>query len=427
MTGLASLGLFLAVAQAAQQPLTLADALKLGEQSSFGLKIADSQVEKARQKANESIGALGPKLNLEASYTRFDKGFNSFGSGASPIDSKDAKLVLSMPIDLFGRTGRAVRSGARLSIAVAEANRAAALRDLHQAIKKAFFGVLQARAVVTVSTDAKERAAQRLKNAQAELAAGSRARVDVIRFETAVAQAESDLVTAQSNFSLAKNLLNNALGRAIETPIEVAEQPIWKPTDQSEEELAKIASENRPELTALRLASELQSSVRQVEERGLAPSLNLGANHTRSFGPLGQGSRPSSTTGVISLSMPIWDSGITRARIKAARADEELAKQQLEQASLGVSLEVRQALVNLKSAGVRVTVAEQQEKLADESYRLTVIKFEAGEGIPLEVADAATQLTQARTQLVNARYDYLRAVADLERAIGKDLMPEGSR
>jgi outer membrane protein TolC len=55
------------------------------------------------------------------------------------------------------------------------------------------------------------------------------------------------------------------------------------------------------------------------------------------------------------------------------------------------------------------------------------VKYEAGEGIPLEVADAATQLTQAKTLLVNAQYDYLRAIADLEHAIGKPLLPEEPR
>jgi len=249
--------------------------------------------------------------------------------------------------------------------------------------------------------------------------------VDVIRLETQVAQSEADLIAAQNASALTVSALNNALGRPINTPTELKAQALWQPTSQTEEAFFDLAKENRPDLRALRLQNEVLGFVRLAEERGNLPSLNFSAAHARSFG---SGSANTSTTsGTLALSIPIWDSGITRARVRAARQDEEAVKLQLEQATLGVSLEVRQALVSLKNADARLKVAEHQVALADETYRLTTIKFDAGEGIPLEVADASTQLTLARTQLVNARYDYLRAIADLERAVGRDLTPEGSR
>jgi outer membrane protein TolC len=411
-------------------PLSLTDALRIAEENAFALKISATQIEKARQQAAQARGQLGPRLSAEGTYTRFDKALTANFGGASittrPIDNKDAKLNFSMPLDIAGVTGKAVRA-AQLNIAVQEANLEAARNDLHQNVKRAFFGVLQSQAAITVSEEALARAKDRLKNVQAEMAAGTRAKVDVIRIETTVAQAEADLVVAQNQLKLAKSSLNNVLGRAIEAPVEVGDHPFWQPTPLNEEDLFRTAKESRPELRAVALQQEVLAFVRLAEERGGVPSLNFSAVHSRTFGSTGFGSSTASTTGVVALSIPIWDSGITRARVKAARQDEEQVKLQGEQLTLAISLQVRQAYANLMNAAARRTLAEQQVKLAEETYRLTTVKFEAGEGIPLEVADAGTQLTQAKTLLVNAQYDYLRAVADLEHAIGKELQPEGTR
>lgn len=411
-------------------PLSLEDALKVAEENAISLKISASQIEKARQQAAQARGQLGPKITAEGTYTRFDKALTAnFGSSSittRPIDSKDAKLNFTMPLDLAGVTGRAIRA-AELSIAVQEANRRTALNDLHQNVKRAFFTVLQAQAGIKVNEEAVARAKDRLDNVKKELAAGARAKVDVIRLETALAQSEADLIVSQNQLKLAKSALNNVLGRSIETPVEVAQHAFWEPTTMSEDQLFSTAKESRPELKAIGLQQKVLEFVRLAEERGGVPSLNLSAVHSRSFGSTGFGASTSSTTGVLAISVPIWDSGITRARVKAARQDEEQAKLQGEQILLGISLEVRQAYANLTNAAARRALAQQQVKLAEETYRLTTVKFENGEGIPLEVADASTQLTQAKTLLVNADYDYLRAIADLEHAIGTELKPEGTR
>lgn len=415
---------------ASQGPMGLEDALKVAEQNSFAIRSANAAVEKARQRAREAKGNLGPRLTADATYTRFDRALTSNFGGSDvttrPIDSKDGKLTLSMPIDIAGVTGKAVRAADR-SVHVAEMNREAVRNDLRQSVKKAFFAALQAQEGVRVAEETLARAEDRLKNVKAELAVGTRAKVDVIRLETQVTQANADLIAAKNGASLALSALNNVLGRPIETPTELRPHPLWRPTQASEDGLIAIALENRPDLKALRIQQDVLAFVRMAEERGNLPSLSFAAVHSRTFGSTGFGASSANTTGTLALSIPIWDSGITRARVKAARQDEESLKVQREQAELGVSLEVRQAMLNLKNADARLQVAEKQVALAEETYRLTTIKFEAGEGIPLEVADASTQLTIAKTQLVSAKYDYLRAIADLERAIGKDLMPEGNR
>ncbi|MEQ1934752.1 MAG: TolC family protein [Fimbriimonadaceae bacterium] len=409
--------------------LSLSEAIKLAETNSFSMRIANSNIEKANQRSREARGQLGPKIVLDASYTRFDKAqtsdFNGTTISTRPVDSKDAKLTFSMPFDIAGVTGKAVK-GANLNIEINRANLETARNDLGLTVKRGYFQVLQAQNQLAVVREGVLRAQERLNNAESEFKAGTRAKVDVLRFETAVRQAENDQLQAENALQIAKNAFNNSLGRDIETPFELEPATFWTPTDQADAELIEVANAQRPELKAVKLQSELQAFLRLVEERGTLPSLNFSVQHSRAFGQTGFGGSSGSTFGVLALSFPIFDSGVTRARVKAARQDEEQVKIQQEQLMLGISLEVRQARASLRNAASRLVVARKSVELAQETFRLQTLRFQNGEGIPLEVADANTELTRAKTNLVSAEFDYLRSVAELERAIGGTLM-EGKK
>lgn len=421
---------FAALFMALQEPpkLSLDEALRIAHEKAFALKIADSNIEKARQRVNEAKGALGPKLTLDASYTRFDKAQTTeFGGNTivtRPVDSKDAKLTFNMPFDIAGVTSKVIR-GAFLSREIQVLARQVVSNDLDLTVKRAYYQVLQAEAQEIVAQEDVNRAAERLKNVQAEFQAGARAKVDVLNFETQLRQSENTLVQAKGNVQLAKNLLNNALGRPIETPFDAEPATFWQPTKLSDEELVKQAEATRAELKSNLLQIDLLAFIREAEERGNLPSLNLSVNHSRTFGQTGFGASSGSTVGVLAVSWPIFDSGVTRARVKQARQDEVQAKIQREQLTLGISLEVRQAKTNLNNADSRLTVAKKAVELAEETYRLQTLRFSAGEGIPLEVANAGTELTRAKNNLVLAQYDYLRAIAELERAVGGTLMEGG--
>lgn len=412
-----SLSLNLALAAfAVQGPMTLEDAIREAESRAFNVRSASANLEKSRQRVREAKGLLGPKATGSASYTRYaDKVFN--GSSFSN-ESKAAQLSVSMPFDIFGITKKGIKS-TQLSSDAAKDTLQAARNDLALSVKRAYFGVLQAESQVQVTVEAKGEAEERLKNARAQLEAGQIAKLDVLRLETALAQASNEVLVAENARDLAKNAFNNALARPIETPVALASITEIPMVGTADEEMIGFARKQRPELHALRDTIEALKFVRITQEGGMTPSLSLSATHSRTFNP-GLTTNNRQTFGTLALSVPIFDSGVTRARVKQARQDEELAKIQLDQAELAISLEVRQATVNYRNARQRLEVAAKQVEVAAETYRLAKIRFEAGEGIPLEITDAQTELTRARTNEVTARYDVLRAYAELQRAVGSN-------
>lgn len=414
MTGfLLAMPIFGAWAQQAAA-LSLDDALKIAKENSYSLKLAESNVEKARLRVAEASGALGPRVSASGTYSLSDA--SAFGNK----ESKSASLGVAWPVDLVGATRKAMLA-AKMNRMAAEANRDAVWNGLRANVKTAYAQALKAQATLTVVKEGLARSQERLANVQKEFAAGARAKVDVMRLETTVTQSEADVVSATSGLELAKSALNVAISRPMQTPVELSEMTWWAPESKDEGTWIKQAEGNRPELTALFWQERTLGFVREATEVGMLPSFSVSLQHTRQFGPLGSFSLDKQTTGVAQVTIPLYDSGITRSRVKQARQDIEQVQIQREQTLLSISLEVRQARLNYETAMERLKLAEKQKELATENYRLTSLRFDNGEGIALEVADASTQLTAANVAVVNARYDALTALAQLEKAVGTEL------
>ncbi|KAA0237453.1 MAG: TolC family protein [Armatimonadetes bacterium] len=311
-------------------------------------------------------------------------------------------------------------SAAKLGLAASERNVEAAKGQVKLAVRQSYFQVVKASWQVRVAQQSFTNAESRRAVAESRFRQGDVARIEVLRFETEVAQRRSELIAAQNQLSLSKNAFNNTLGRPIETPVELEDVAPTDPALPSVEDLVQSALESRPELDALEAQWKAQGVVRQAEETGDDPSLALSAVHTRNWQTAGFGSQSQSTVGTAVLSFPIVDSGLTRARVRSAKQEEEAAKLRWEQAKLGVTLDVRQAHTALVNALSRLNVTRSQVEFATETYRLASLRYEAGEAIQLEVIDAQTQLVAAETSQVAAQYDVLSALAQLQFAVGKD-------
>lgn len=427
MTVTVTLGLALGLARGMQgTALTVDQAIQIADANAFTVKTAKSSLEKLRQRVNEAKGGLGPKLVVGATYTRFDKEnkaqFGSQGSPPviiSPIESKQAVATVSLPIDIAGNIGRGIKA-AEASIRAAQETIEAAQNDVRRDVRKAYVAVLRANAQLAVAKQTRDDEIERLKNVQAQKDQGTLAQVDVLKQQAELQQSESDLIAAQNAVQIAKESLNNAMARPIETPVEVAEIDVNQPLPDDSTRVVQLAESTRPEIRSIMDTRIALAEITKATASGLQPSLNLAFNYIRNIAAAGFSTRAQSANSTLTFSFPIFDSGVTRARIKEAREDEVQAKIQQDQLELSISLEVQQAITNLVNAKQRLAVATKQVDFATESYRLARVKLQEGGGILLEVKDAETALAQARTGLVNARYDYVNATTDLQRAVGTD-------
>lgn len=408
------------------QKLTVEQATQQGVENSIGVKAAQSQLRKAQQQTRQAIGSLGFRLDGQAYYERYDAE-RQFGFGSGAIDANRATLALSYPVDVTGLRQKALKAAKSNESAVEQGISVQTLQA-KQDIRKAYYNALRAEWNVQVQMEALQAAKGRLENAKLLYNAGTAARFDVLRFETEVQRAESNLESSQNNVRLAKQVLNNAMSRDVDLPIELetpysdvrkAELPLY---DLAEGRLLQLAFDTRPELKQLASLLRAQEFFTYTERGGLSPGLNLQALYTHTINP-NAFTRSNQVTVSATLSFPLWDSGITRARIAAAKEDENQTRLNVERSRLGISLEVKSAVVQLRNATAQIAFALKTVELQTEALRLAELRYNSGEGILLDVTSADADLRAALGALISARADYLIATAALQRAVGTDELP----
>lgn len=127
----------------------------------------------------------------------------------------------------------------------------------------------------------------------------------------------------------------------------------------------------------------------------------------------------SSAVAGVSVSVPIWDGGVTKAKKERAMISAQtvdIQKQMLENA---ITLELDSARKQYLNAKERVASQEKNLTLAQRIYDTTQIKYKAGVGSSFEITQAESGLYSAQQSLLQARFDLLTAKVAIQKALGQ--------
>src|SRR6201998_3634542 len=120
-----------------------------------------------------------------------------------------------------------------------------------------------------------------------------------------------------------------------------------------------------------------------------------------------------------SLDVPIFTGGRTHAEIVRTDLQLKVLDQQKSDLRNQISLDVKTALLNLKSARNQVEVATLGIQLAKEEVDQARDRFKAGVANNIEVIQAQDSLARANDNQIAALYRFNQARADLARAVGQ--------
>ena len=186
-------------------------------------------------------------------------------------------------------------------------------------------------------------------------------------------------------------------------------------------EVQALAARNNPELKAALAAAQVASNEVHSAIGGHLPTLSLdyfyGIDAPR-YATYTDGVRNLGYQVAASLQLPIFNWGATQSRVRQA----ELRRTQ---AQVELSATQRQALADLQAFYSEASVAKNQidilkrsADLAQESLRLTTLRYQAGEATALEVVDAQNALVLARNNYDDGEVRYRLAVANLQTLTG---------
>lgn len=403
--------------------LALDDAIKIAEKNAFGIQSADAAIQKGLQRLKEVNAQQGLRVSTSATYLRY--GFEQIANigGQSvvfqPLDQTTLAGQIGYVFDLSGNVRRQANA-AKKAIAASEYQKASTLNDLRLNVRRGYYQVMRAQSLLSVSEANYTNISAQVSNAEKQLRAGVAAKIDLQRLQAQQASAEAEVLSAKNGVKLAKQALNLALARPIETEFDVAEVSDDVSIRGEYERLIEAAEVIRPEVRSLQSNIESLKFTRRATMQTLEPTLNFNLNYQRVLDPAGLNPQRELTTNTLVLSIPLYDAGGTRARVRQFDQDIVTAQVNLKQQRLAIAQEIRSAAANYSTALARQEAAKKQLVLAKEVARLARIRRDAGESTVIEVLDAEAALTSAENGLVNATFDILTAYAELQRAVGKD-------
>ena len=293
--------------------------------------------------------------------------------------------------------------------------------ESYQAVKlsatNGYYAVLQAIDTVKLSKDSVERLSAHLQNVQAQYDVGVVAKVDVLRSQVELADAEQTLIKAQNAYDLAVADLNNIIGLPHGTDLKVTESLQYNKYDNPMENCINFALANRPELFQAEAGIEAAKAAVKVAKSGYMPQVAASASNDWSSTSWPGDDNQNWGVGV-SVSMNVFDSGVTAAKVNASEASLYKAEETYRQTKDSVQLDVRNNYLSLREAEKRIATSKVAVDSAEEDYRISQLRYQAGVGTNIDVMDAQVALTQAKNNYVQALYDYNTSSAALAKSMG---------
>lgn len=419
------------------EPMTSVQAAERAVKSAPSLAKVEAQAQRAEIAAEQANIAMYPKLDLEARYTRVSEVETPafFGALANALmlpptsvprfqtnqglfQARLAWPVSALFLSVIPRHEALVKAAESQRIQSLVEKQTVRLRT-----REAYYNYARARAALMVAKAALAQAEAHRKDSEALVAAGSIARVELMRAEAQVASAKVAQARADNAVATARSALFTLVHQEGTADITVSENleeelPLGPDT---EEVIYKHALERRSELRALRMLSESQQKQLSAAKGAMFPVLAIGGTaeeanpNQRFFGSYEEWK--GSWAAYASL---IWTPTDTwNASKQADQTKADLAATQADLRSLADALrvEVSQAYNGFASAHVALDAARAGIAAAEESYRVRREQFRAGAAIAVDVIDSEAQLRQARLDLVNTLIDLRVAKARLDRAL----------
>ena len=207
-----------------------------------------------------------------------------------------------------------------------------------------------------------------------------------------MANARVSLIRAQNAVSLSRIALNTAMGIAINAPTRVVDILAYEPFPLDRDSLVAEALRRRAEYRQAKYQVDAAEATARQTFRNFFPDIVASGTYggTRSeFAEI--------YSYGVQLNWSIFDGGNKVARYKEAKALLDSAKANVRDTELTIWQQVEQAYVNLISAEEQIGAAQKAVESAQENFRLSQGRFDAGVGTIIELTDAQLALTQAQS------------------------------
>ena len=231
------------------------------------------------------------------------------------------------------------------------------------------------------------------------------------------------LAQIDNGLSLSKMVLCQLCGLPLNDEIRLADEDVESLTlpEYHVGDNVATALANREELRSLDLANKIYDQKVNITRAGFLPTVALTANYMVTNPSLVNGFerkfRGMWAVGAM-VQIPIWNWGEGMYKVKAAKAEANIARYQLADAKEKVELQVSQASYKVNEAAKRLSMAEKNLEKADENLRYAKLGFMEGVIPTSNVLEAQTAWLSAQSDKIDAQIDVKLTEVYLRKSMG---------
>jgi len=411
--------------------LTLQDALNLARKNNTQYQAAVTNAGLAREDRTQARDALLPSVayNNSAIYTQ------SAGPGLSKNTGVPVIFIANNTVHEYISQANihesidvaAVAGWRRASAtaAVARAQAEIASRGLVVTVVQGFYSVAAAQHKLETAKRGADEGDRFMKITQDLEHGGEVAHSDVIKAELQMQDRRRQLQEAQLGLLNARLDFSVLIFPDFNDNFEVADDlhaTIPLPTLA---EVQQQAAHENPDIRAALAAVQASNHDVLGARAGYFPSLTfdyfygIDAAHFAVNTAVGNQKFSNLGTSIVgSLNIPIWNWGATQSRVKQADLRRAQAKRELSFAQRKLLAEIRSLYAEAETALNELGGLSRSAELAEDSLRLTTLRYTNGESTVLEVVDAQTTYAQANAGYQDGAVRYRVALANLQTLTG---------
>lgn len=348
---------------------------------------------------DQNIVAFGGKLSVQSYLYRLDQ----FSYDSKIYNSQPIRLSYTQPLWAYNSL-KWQKKTEPLKFENGKRGYLESMESVAIETVQLFFNVLSAQSTYQQSVSTLKDRQYLFEIAKKRLDVGTITKSELLQLELSLLNAQVDVNNQELSLKNQKFRFFSYLRIFDYESIELVPPYIIPDISVNIDEVVKKALDNTTHTLQQQITQlESQKLVAQAKtNRGIQIQLNgeIGFNRTANrFKEAYKSLKDNEIVG-LTLSLPIFDWGVSKGRVKMAEADLEVTKTQLEQAHEIYIQDLYTSVLQFNMQSKQCKNALRAQEIADERYDITMRRYEAG-------AVTVTDLNTAQQEAENARAQYI--------------------
>jgi outer membrane protein len=391
-------------AQNSAPRLTPDEAVRIALENNYDIRLSRADVEIAQLNNTRANAGMLPTVNLlindnftlSAFQQKLTNG-NEFNALGAPFNNANAAVQLAWTV-FDGRRMHIAKSRLEELEALGKINLQNAVQQTTAAVLQAYYEIARSRLQERAVEEVIELNEERLRIADARLAAGFAAQTDALQARIDLNQRRADLLNQQTATAAAKRMLNILLARAAQTDYAVDEDLANTYNPDRSNLLQKIFTQNSG-LLALKKSADVAAIIVDENRTLNKPRITLNGQFNALRTDNGAGFlRNNTQAGVVvggAFVMPLYTGGNLKRQVETARVSAEQAVLRVDAQRAAIEADLDNQLAFFQNQRQVLTLEEENVTNARESLTVSTERFRLGQTNALEVQTAQNSLEQA--------------------------------